>query len=242
MRGLDLLYIPTTLLAMADSSIGGKGSVNFKSVKNLLGIIKQPAGVLTDFKFLKTLDKKEIVSGLGEILKLSVINEGLMLFLEKNDKKLLTLSEEEIAIAVCEAIRIKSEIVVQDEYDKATRRVLNIGHTIGHAIEAYDNYKLTHGEYILMGLCYEVLIANNIGVLDKEYLLRLMNLINKYYDMKKFALRIKNIDKLVEMCAHDKKNNGGEIAFILPVSVGKVKEHKLSKDELKKILNRILVK
>ena len=154
-RGLKFINIPTTLLAQADSSIGGKTGVNTKYGKNLIGSFYQPNLVISDIQFLKTLPRREITCGYGEILKHSLIaNKSFYNFLDKNNKKILNLSPLFIKKAIYESCKIKKDIVEKDENENGIRKILNFGHTFAHAYEASLNYskKLNHGEAVILGI------------------------------------------------------------------------------------------
>ena len=154
-RGLKFINIPTTLLAQVDSSVGGKTGVNTKYGKNLIGSFYQPNLVISDIEFLKTLPKREIICGYGEILKHSLIaNRKFYYYLTKNCKKILQLSTPYIDNSIYESCKIKKEIVEKDERESGLRKVLNFGHTFAHAYEASLNYsrKLNHGEAVILGM------------------------------------------------------------------------------------------
>ena len=154
-RGLKFVNIPTTLLSQVDSSIGGKTGVNTKYGKNLIGSFYQPDLVISDVQFLKTLPKRELICGYGEILKHSLIaNKSFYKFLDKNSDKILKLSSPFIEKAIYESCKIKKNVVEKDEKEKGLRKILNFGHTFAHAYEASLGYsrKLNHGEAVILGM------------------------------------------------------------------------------------------
>ena len=154
-RGLNFINIPTTLLSQVDSSIGGKTGVNTKHGKNLIGSFYQPKLVISDSIFLKTLPKREIICGYGEILKHSIIsNRKLYKYLDNNIDEILNLKAPFIERAIYESCKIKKTIVEKDEMEKDLRKILNFGHTFAHAYEATLKYskKLNHGESVILGI------------------------------------------------------------------------------------------
>jgi len=222
MRGIPYIQIPSTLLAMVDSSVGGKTGVNLKSGKNLIGTFNQPAAVFIDISYLKTLAEKQIKNGLAEIIKYGVIKDKkLFNFIEQNLEKIIRLEETAIRKVIKRSIEIKAKIVEEDEKEKGKRMILNYGHTYGHAIEKSSNYKLLHGFAISIGM----VIANKIAIekvgLKKEEAERIKNLI------KKAGLPIVTIQKPSKKdILNDKKNFGNYINLILPTKIGEVKIYK----------------
>lgn len=226
LRGLDLILVPTTLLSQVDSSIGGKNGINNKFGKNLIGTFYQPNLVIADTRFLKSLPKKQIKSGYAEIIKHSLINDKKYFYwLEKNYKNILCLKEPFLIHAIYKSIKIKSEIVSKDEketYDYSeSRAVLNFGHTIGHAIEAMNNYKnnLTHGEAISIGMAYAIKISTNLNYLS----IKKAKKINQHLINVGLPIKIKhlNCNKLYNYITYDKKNINNKLKFILLKDIGK---------------------
>ncbi len=233
MRGINFITIPTTLLAQVDASIGGKTGVNFYNKKNLIGSFYQPEFIFINFETLKTLPQGEIKQGIAEIIKYGVIkNKKIFELLEKNKENIKRFLPE----IVKECIKIKSDIVKKDEKEKrGLREILNFGHTIGHAIEALDNYKLNHGEAIANGMIYETLIAFKLGYCGKETYERIKNTIRSF-NFPEFKGK-KNIDKIIENLWYDKKVRKGNLRFVLPEKIGKVITGVVVKEEtIKKIL------
>lgn len=218
-RGIEYIQAPTTLLAMTDSSVGGKTGVDIPEGKNIVGYFHQPKAVITDIDTLKTLPQREIKNGFAEIIKYAVIrDEELFEFLEENCLSLKLEGYEKIIRRACE---IKAEIVEKDEREKELRKILNYGHTIGHAIETAENYKISHGEAVGLGMVYEGMISVKLGLLSEKEIKRQNQLI------KSFGLSVVykgDVDRLIEIMRRDKKNKSGEIHFILPIKIGKVKE------------------
>ncbi|MDC3041717.1 3-dehydroquinate synthase [Candidatus Pelagibacter sp.] len=245
-RGLKFINIPTTLLAQVDSSIGGKTGVNSKYGKNLIGSFYQPSLVLSDSQFLKSLSKREIICGYGEILKHSLIdNKKLFNFLNKNLKKILNLSSPFIEKAIYESCKIKKKIVEKDEKETALRKVLNFGHTFGHAYEASLSYshKLNHGEAVILGMKTALNFSLRENMLSKsEY-----NLIINHIDnsgltssIRKY-FSIKDLNKILFFMIKDKKNNSEKINLVLLKKIGKpIFNKQYSKNKLGLFMKKIL--
>ena len=225
-RGLKFINIPTTLLAQVDSSIGGKTGVNSKYGKNLIGCFYQPSLVLSDIQFLKSLSKRDIICGYGEILKHSLIdNKKFFNFLNKNLKKILNLSSPYIEKAIYESCKIKKKVVEKDEKETALRKVLNFGHTFAHAYEAGLGYshKLNHGEAVILGMKTALSFSLKENMLSKsEY-----NSITNHIDnsglpssIKKY-FSIKDLNKILSFMIKDKKNNSEKINLVLLKKIGK---------------------
>lgn len=231
MRGVHLVQIPTTLLAQVDSSVGGKTAIDFKKVKNLIGTFYQPEEVIADTMFLKTLPKREIRCGLGEIIKYGALNKDIYEKLLKNSDKLNNFDFLEEISADC--IRHKAEIVSGDERDLyGLRKTLNLGHTTGHAFELYYGRK-SHGEFVLIGTYYEMYIACAIGLGGGAYYDNLISLIKTVI---KNIPAYENIENAVNFAMHDKKNTGKKISVIVPVSEGVCTEILLEPDEYSALL------
>ena len=245
-RGLKFANIPTTLLAQVDSSIGGKTGVNSKYGKNLIGSFYQPSLVLSDIQFLKSLSKREIICGYGEILKHSLIdNKKFFNFLNKNLKKILSLSSPFIEKAIYESCKIKKKIVERDEKEIALRKVLNFGHTFAHAYEASLNFskKLNHGEAVIMGIFSAIYFSYKNKILKKTDFNSIYNHIknsNLPFNIKNYFSDI-DIDKIISFMTKDKKNNSSLINLILLKRIGfPIIDNKYSKTSIKKFFTKIL--
>lgn len=173
MRGTGCVQIPTTLLAQVDSSVGGKTAVDFKGVKNLVGVFKQPERVLVDGRFLKTLPARELRCGLGEIVKHAALNGALFEKLQAARENLFDL--DFLAEIVPDNIAVKAEVVRKDPKETGLRKCLNLGHTTAHALELFDG-KLSHGEYVLIGILFEAELAKRYAACDEAYLHALQTL------------------------------------------------------------------
>ena len=224
-RGLQFINIPTTLLSQVDSSIGGKTGVNTKEGKNLIGSFYQPKIVLSDTEFLKSLPKREIICGYGEIFKHSLIlNKNFYKYLDKNSKKILNLKTPFIEKAIYESCKIKKIVVEKDEREKGIRKVLNFGHTFAHAYEATLGYskKLNHGEAVILGIITALRFSLNLGIIKiKEY----KAIIRHIHDMKlpsniKSYFSSKNLNTILSFMMKDKKNISKKINLILLKKIG----------------------
>jgi 3-dehydroquinate synthase/shikimate kinase/3-dehydroquinate synthase len=224
-RGLKFINIPTTLLSQVDSSIGGKTGVNSKYGKNLVGSFYQPSLVISDTQFLKTLPKRELVCGYGEILKHSLIaNKSFFDFLNKNNKKILNLSSPFINKAIFESCKIKKNIVEKDEKESNLRKVLNFGHTFGHAFEASLGYskKLNHGEAVILGIQNAINFSVQKNILNKndyKSITSHISNLNLPLSIKKL-FKSKDINKIVSFMLKDKKNKSNKINLVLLNKIG----------------------
>ena len=224
-RGLKFINIPTTLLSQVDSSIGGKTGVNTKYGKNLIGSFYQPDLVISDIQFLKTLPKREIICGYGEILKHSLIaNKSFYNFLNKNSEKVLKLSSPFIEKAIYESCKIKKDVVERDEKEKNIRKILNFGHTFAHAFEASLGYskKLNHGEAVILGLKSALGFSLKNNLLNKNDYNSIINHISKANlpsKIKKF-FKIRDLNKILSFMVKDKKNTTNKISLVLLKRIG----------------------
>ena len=224
-RGLKFINIPTTLLSQVDSSIGGKTGINTKHGKNLIGSFYQPNLVISDISFLKTLPKREIICGYGEILKHSLIaNKNFYNFLDKNNKKIINLSSPFIEKAIYESCKIKKNVVEKDEKERGIRKILNFGHTFAHAYEASLGYskKLNHGEAVILGMKTALSFSLKNNLLSKNDYNSIINHIAKVNlpsKIKKF-FKIKDLNKILSFMLKDKKNNTNKINLVLLKRIG----------------------
>jgi len=182
LRGIPYIQIPTTLLAQVDSSVGGKTALNHPLGKNLIGSFYQPLSVLIDPLVLKTLDKREIISGLGEVIKYSLITENTLLKCLENDLNTFYSFSDVTLISqvISQCCRLKANIVKKDEKDNTIRRILNFGHTIGHALEAATDYTLfRHGEAVLYGIKWAVFVSKQKGFITETDVKRIETLIKQ---------------------------------------------------------------
>lgn len=226
MRGIPIIQIPTTLLSMIDSSIGGKTGVNLKSGKNLLGTFNQPKAVFIDPYLLKTLAHKHLKNGLAEAIKYGVIkSKPLFKFIEKNLAKILKLDYKILEKLIKDCVKIKVEIVKKDPNEKNLRMILNYGHTFGHAIERLSNYTLLHGFAISLGMVLANKIAVEKGLLSASDSNCIKNLLKKA-DLPVYTMHKPTLKDVI----HDKKTQEKLINFILPKRIGEVI---ISKEKIK---------
>lgn len=238
MRGIPYIQVPTTLLAMVDSSIGGKAAVNTRHAKNIIGAFHQPKKVVIDLNFLKTLPKKELISGLAEVIKHAMIKDREFLnFLERNIDKILKYNLDILKVAIKKSCEIKASIIMQDEKEKGLRRLLNYGHTIGHAIESALNFKITHGEAIAVGMNYAAKLSAKLGFLHEGSVIRQNNLLEFIGLPHKISHHRLKPKKILEFIQYDKKIIDGKINFVLLNSIGDAfVSDKISLEDIKKIL------
>ncbi len=226
MRGVKLVQIPTTLLSQVDSSVGGKTAVDFCGVKNIVGTFYQPGTVVVDPLFLGTLPAREIRCGLGEIIKYGALDGNIYrkLLANKNNLK----DGGFLRDITHDCIAHKAEVVREDERETSgARKTLNLGHTTGHAFELYYKRK-SHGEFVLIGMYYELYIAVKKGICAPDYARSLEGLIKKVITVPSYA----DADRACRIAAYDKKNvSAGEISMIVPVKEGVTAELRLPSEE-----------
>jgi 3-dehydroquinate synthase len=224
LRGIPFVQVPTTLLAQVDSSVGGKTGVNLKSGKNLVGAFHQPQLVLCDLDTLKTLPKREYVSGLGEIIKYGIIYDAILFAqLEHNLPKLLQRDVPTLRAVVSRCCEIKADVVGQDETEGGLRAILNFGHTIGHAIENSSGYgKFLHGEAIAIGQVAAAKLSEKVLGLPSGDVVRIQRLFLQAGLPVKIKLDAARRKKLFAAMKLDKKVSAGEIKFVLAEKIGKV--------------------
>jgi 3-dehydroquinate synthase len=227
MRGISYIQVPTTLLAQVDSSVGGKTGVNHKLGKNMIGTFWQPRLVWVDVETLKTLPKREFLAGLAEVIKYGVIwDEELFGFLEDRRNEILNLDSNALKHIIRRSCEIKALVVSKDERESGLRSILNFGHTIGHALETATGYReYLHGEAVAIGMCLEARLSSMLSFIDNNKVLRIKALIDSYSLPSEIPsdMDIKHILSSMEL---DKKAVAGELRFILPEKIGKVRIHK----------------
>lgn len=238
MRGIDLIQVPTTLLACVDSSVGGKTAIDTDFGKNLVGAFYQPKTVIIDVNFLRTLDDKQFKTGLGEVVKYAFIEkscqcleyENLINYLRENFDKLMQRDIKVLKHIVEVCVALKISVVEKDEKETDLRRILNFGHTLGHAIEKFTGYKkYTHGEAIVQGMIFAFEQAHKIGIIDVNYKFAAMDLISKFNFRR---VKMPSMKKLVELMKMDKKATAEGIVFVLPSDYGQVKICDFTAEEL----------
>jgi 3-dehydroquinate synthase len=221
MRGVDLVQIPTTVLAQVDASIGGKTGVNLNAGKNLVGTFHHPSVVLIDPAVLSTLPEREFRAGLYEALKCGVIGKPeLFLALENVDIKKLRRDPVKLEWIIAESVKLKAEVVSSDERENGLRRVLNLGHTIGHALEAQTGYRhFLHGEAVAWGMIASAKIASAMNLIEGAGASRITDATRALGPLPRVQSRSRDILRLLKS---DKKTRNGVVHFVLPREIGKV--------------------
>lgn len=221
MRGVSFLNIPTTLLAQVDASIGGKTGIDFDGIKNLIGTFNQPIAVVVDPQTLISLPKREFVSGFGEIIKHGLITDKKH-FLAATAKQPMLFSQIELQNIITRSIEIKANVVTRDKTENGFRKILNFGHTIGHAIEALSletPHPLLHGEAVSIGMIAEAKISQILGLLSESDFLKIhIALSNSGLPTSISGIAINSI---LEKIISDKKNNGKKTNFTLLQKIGR---------------------
>jgi 3-dehydroquinate synthase len=225
-RGIDVVQIPTTLLAQVDSSVGGKTAINTVEGKNLVGVFHQPRAVIADTAVLATLPKRELLAGYAEVAKYGALGDpNFFAWLERNGAKALAGDNASLVHAVAHACRMKAEIVARDERETGDRALLNLGHTFGHALEAATGYsdRLLHGEGVAIGMVLAFRLSVRLGLAEAK-------------EAERFTQHLKSVglpvaigdipgrrptaDELAAHMAHDKKARDGRLTFVLARGLG----------------------
>lgn len=234
LRGIRFGFVPTTLLAQVDASVGGKNGVNCKGFKNIIGTFNQPGFVICDPDVLHSLPGIELSNGFAEIVKHTLIADDQMFsYLENSFEKALNLDNEVISKLVAHSIRIKSGIVNRDEKESGERRLLNFGHTFGHAIEKISG--ISHGQAVSLGMVIAARLSQDLGYLNFEETTRIENL------LLHLKLPVKgdfNHEKLIKAILKDKKRTAERIAFILLTKIGEAKVAEIPIADLKEMLTQ----
>ncbi len=232
MRGVSFGFVATTLLAQVDASIGGKNGVDLDGYKNIVGTINHPKFVICDISMLKTLPYVELVSGLAEVVKHALIADSTKFeYIEKNSDSILALDLTMLEYLVTRSVRIKADIVEVDEREGGLRRVLNLGHTWGHAVEKITG--ISHGQAVSIGLVFAAKLSYNKGMLSEMEMDRIVNLLTK------LGLHTQtNADSeiIFDTLQKDKKKVGNGVHYVLLRSIGAVEVVEISFDELKKYI------
>ncbi|MBR4574705.1 MAG: 3-dehydroquinate synthase [Lachnospiraceae bacterium] len=241
MRGTRFINLPTTLLSMADSSVGGKCGVDYLSYKNLVGSIYMPSLVYMAVSALKTLPDREYSSGMAEILKAALIKDAAFYeWLIGDFTSVMDKDKETVSYMLNKAVSIKQFYVTKDPYEENERMILNFGHTIGHALEKYFDFKYSHGECVSLGMAAASFISYKRSILTAE----------EYYEIRDmlvpFGLPISidgcDIKKVMANISHDKKNTDTGLRFILLKKAGKaVIVNDVTEDEIKDAINELIV-
>jgi len=221
MRGIRCIQLPTSLLAQVDSSVGGKTGVDIPEGKNLLGTFFQPKRVYCDIGTLASLPRDEFINGMAEVVKYGMImSRELFEILEGNYPEILNLEPELICKIVTQSCSIKADVVSKDEKEGGLRRILNFGHTVGHAIEAASDYTISHGCAVSIGMVVVSRLAIIKGMFSEDEFIRLKNLLDNLGLPTKVPAN-SDTKTLIELLYHDKKTIAGKINFVLCPEIGR---------------------
>ena len=232
-RGIPFVQVPTSLVAQVDSSVGGKTGVDHPKGKNLIGAFNQPRAVLIDPATLTTLPVREWKAGLGEVIKYGVIaDETFFEYVERHIESILKLDDAPVAQIVKRSCEIKAQVVSEDEREADRRRILNFGHTIGHALESLGGYRgLIHGEAVAIGMIYEADMARHLGLCDEAVVARIRALVRAAG--LPFCLPRVTFSALWRAMQQDKKVSAGTIYCVVPERIGSVRIIPLEKDTIR---------
>lgn len=225
MRGVNLVAVPTTLLSMVDSSVGGKTAIDIPAGKNLCGTFYQPDHVYIDLNFLQTLPKRELSCGYGEIIKYVFISR---------DMTVEDLESKDIENIVYKSLCIKRDIVQKDEKESGERKLLNFGHTVGHAVEKLANYTLSHGECVVKGMSVAIKLSSKLYGLDQD----LVNKMNKVLLSLGHDVKIDfELDDIIKVMRSDKKSGETYVDFVTVKEIGKAQVERIEFDAIKGLIN-----
>ena len=240
LRGIDFIQVPTTLLSMVDSSVGGKTGVDFRQYKNMVGAFKMPKLVYMNLKTLTTLDERQFYSGFAEAMKSALIKDALFYEWQiENMYEICDRDPDTLAELVARSCGIKKFIVEKDPFEKGERALLNLGHTLGHAIEKYKNFSMLHGECVALGCVAAAYISWKREMLSME----------EYYEIRDmfvpFNLPISiedvTVDNIINITKSDKKMENGQLKFILLKKIGKaIIDKTVTEEELKSGIEEII--
>ncbi len=243
-RGVPFVNYATTLLSAADASVGGKTAVDTPLATNLIGMFNQPKKVYIDIETWKTLDRTEISSGLSETIKHACLGDKeLFEFLEKNIEKVFENHGETCEYIARRNCKVKYQVVMQDERESGLREILNLGHTVGRAVETVSDYRLSHGEAVAIGMAAQVRLGYSLGFISKENMNRVIDL----YKRAELPVTVPEyVDKqaLVKKLYTDKKVRGGKLRFVFQKEIGDVVcfgenlySHEIEEERIREILN-----
>ncbi len=222
MRGISLVHVPTSLLAMVDASIGGKTAINYGKLKNIIGTFYQPELVVCDIEFIKTLPEREFNSAMSEVIKYGIIqDENLFRFIEENRKEIKNKDERTLTDMIKRSIKNKAIIVEEDEKEKGKRAILNFGHTLGHALESITGYStFLHGEAVSIGEVFSAFLSMKMGLIDESDLKRICKLLS-YFGLPVHIDRSLDTSELFSIMERDKKTKAGAFRFVLTKGIGR---------------------
>ena len=236
MRGLKFGFVPTTILSMVDAAIGGKNGVDVGVYKNLVGLIKQPQFLVFDYSFLDALPQDQWVNGFAEIIKHACIKDAsLFTYLESESLESFQSDKKKLADLVERNVNIKTAVVVNDEFEKGDRMLLNFGHTLGHAIE--NIYELPHGHAVSIGMIAASTISAAINNFSPGERQRIIDLVTKYHLPVTIAF---DRDKILQMLKRDKKRSSNDICFILLNKIGDAIARPISIKQLESLIDQSL--
>jgi len=225
MRGIPLIHIPTTLLAQIDSSIGGKTAIDHPKAKNIIGSFYQPIANIVDTEVLESLPISHLKNGIAEVIKIAIINSSSFFsWIDENMNNLLSKDKNSLKFLVSQAAQLKVSIILEDPWERHQRYFLNLGHSIGHAMEVIGDYEwITHGEAVALGIILETRIAVYKKLCSHEEMQRIENIFGKLGILENIDLtKIKPLE-CWNVILLDKKNKDGNIRFVLPEKIGKVR-------------------
>ncbi len=236
-RGIPMISVPTTLLSMVDSAIGGKNGINFSGVKNVIGTFYSPMMILSDTRFLHKLEPPEVRDGLSEIIKYGAIcDHTIMSMLDSNQDIHSLMSGPTIGRLISKCIRTKGDIVAKDYYDQLGERgVLNFGHTIGHAIESVSKNEITHGVAVATGMVAESYIGEKIGATSARVRQKIQETLGKF-SIGLVTAGMMNVPNLVKFITNDKKASDGHISMHVPTEIGKSQKIRISLSDVQTYL------
>jgi 3-dehydroquinate synthase len=233
MRGIRFGFVSTTLLSQVDASVGGKNGVNFSGYKNILGVFNQPEFVICDPAVLKTLDKREFTGGIAEVVKAAAIRDADFFgFLEEKMDLLAARNEEVLAEAISRSVKIKADFVKRDEREKGERRMLNFGHTFGHALEKHTG--MPHGEAVSIGMALASELSVKLGILEKQESARIITL------LKRAGLPVQSPvppSVLAEVMTRDKKKEIDILHLVLLEKTGTAVNYPVKTNQLEELLH-----
>ena len=224
MRGVPIIQVPTSLLAMADSSVGGKTGIDSPEGKNLIGAFNQPKCVIMDMEFLKSLPKNEFTNGMAELIKHGIIKDTRLFgFITDYQQEITSLMPDPLIQLIYSSCKVKGYVVEKDEKESGLRQTLNYGHTIGHAIEHSSQFEIPHGFSIALGFVAEGYISMKKGILSEPDLNKIIAILKQYH-LLDFIDKLKSlsIENILDFAMIDKKNIGKSINCILIKNIGKV--------------------
>lgn len=233
MRGIAWVNIPTTLLAMVDSSIGGKTAIDFLGVKNLIGAFHAPEHVIISYHFLETLYEEDWLCGYGEMIKTCLLTEKSYAMLIENLESFVEYDRDVVYALIEKCIEIKQAVVKADSKEKSLRKILNVGHTVGHALEAADGYKSTHGEYVLKGIMTECTMCKDL--VNEDFYNQIISVCRRFVTPPRTSA-----NSVKGLAFHDKKNYGDMITVMLPIAAGEILHVRIAQNDFTERYDRAI--